>query len=362
MSIKKSFLLLGLSLLPTMLLANLVQNGSFELAPTSGSEVAKHWGKINGVTRENCSPNCADNFDYLSRLIVDGTSPDIRPVIYTPINLTSAGPLDLTFSYAALPAAGQHAQIRIFLVEDPNGGLPLPSSNISNYNHQAVYTSPVVTNTSWQQTTITINPAGNYDYLWIELNYTSGISFDNMVDFDAFVLSDPNYQQNLCLQSFAPFEESSYVVSGWAREDNPIGKTTFTDPAIELVFEDAGNAVIGTAGPFTPSGAVIDEWQRIEAVFTIPTNTTFLSLRLKSTNSQGDVVFFDDIRVFPVDGNMVSYVYDPISQRLVAELDANNYATLYEYDEEGKLIRTKKETERGKMTVTETRENQYNPN
>jgi hypothetical protein len=54
---------------------------------------------------------------------------------------------------------------------------------------------------------------------------------------------------------------------------------------------------------------------------------------------------------------MMSYVYDPISLRLMAELDERNYATLYEYDEEGKLIRIKKETEKGIMTIQENRDN-----
>jgi hypothetical protein len=53
------------------------------------------------------------------------------------------------------------------------------------------------------------------------------------------------------------------------------------------------------------------------------------------------------------------HVYDPISLKLVAELDENNYATFYEYDQEGTLIRTKKETERGVVTITENR--QSNP-
>ena len=52
---------------------------------------------------------------------------------------------------------------------------------------------------------------------------------------------------------------------------------------------------------------------------------------------------------------MKSYVYDPRSMRLMSELDANNYATFYEYDDEGKLVRVKKETERGVMTLKETR-------
>ena len=37
----------------------------------------------------------------------------------------------------------------------------------------------------------------------------------------------------------------------------------------------------------------------------------------------------------------------------MAELDERNFATLYEYDEEGKLVRVKKETERGIMTIKE---------
>ncbi len=56
---------------------------------------------------------------------------------------------------------------------------------------------------------------------------------------------------------------------------------------------------------------------------------------------------------------MKSYVYDPVTLRLAAELDDNNYATFYQYDEEGKLIRIKKETERGVETIQESREAAY---
>lgn len=54
---------------------------------------------------------------------------------------------------------------------------------------------------------------------------------------------------------------------------------------------------------------------------------------------------------------MKSFVYDPFTLRLHAELDENNYATYYEYDEEGALVRVKKETERGVKTINETRQN-----
>ncbi|HTA61359.1 MAG TPA: hypothetical protein VK835_02840, partial [Bacteroidia bacterium] len=80
----------------------------------------------------------------------------------------------------------------------------------------------------------------------------------------------------------------------------------------------------------------------------------FMRLRLQNQNPITDV-FFDDIRVFPFDGSMKSYVYDPTTLRLVAELDERNYATKYEYDEEGKLVRVKKETIKGIMTIKESR-------
>ena len=39
----------------------------------------------------------------------------------------------------------------------------------------------------------------------------------------------------------------------------------------------------------------------------------------------------------------------------MAILDENNYATFFEYDDEGQLVRNKKETEKGIVTLKETR-------
>lgn len=75
----------------------------------------------------------------------------------------------------------------------------------------------------------------------------------------------------------------------------------------------------------------------------------------ESDQTSNVTVYFDDIRIHPFNGNMKSFVYDPQTQRLMAELDENNYATLYEYDQEGGLIRVKKETEKGIYTIQETR-------
>ncbi|WP_396591859.1 immunoglobulin domain-containing protein [Allomuricauda sp. R78024] len=105
---------------------------------------------------------------------------------------------------------------------------------------------------------------------------------------------------------------------------------------------------------FQPKGAIIDGWQRISGDFTIPTNAANMKIYLKNDGS-GLNAYFDDVRMHPFDSNLKSFVYDPVTQRLQAELDENNYATFYEYDSEGGLVRVKKETERGVYTIQETR-------
>ena len=79
-----------------------------------------------------------------------------------------------------------------------------------------------------------------------------------------------------------------------------------------------------------------------------------MKVRLNNNDATRDV-YFGDIRIFPFNANMRSFVYDPVSLKLSAELDANNYATFYVYDEEGKLSKIKKETVDGIKTLQEGR-------
>jgi len=153
-----------------------------------------------------------------------------------------------------------------------------------------------------------------------------------------------------CVTSFSP-TPGKYILSAWVKEDGASNSvTTYTNSSIKVSYTGSTQAF----DVMLPSGAIIDGWQRIEAELSVPNDATGLSIELIAGGAD---VFFDDIRFFPTDGSMMSYVYDPVSLRLMAELDERNYATLYEYDEEGKLIRVKKETERGIMTIQENRDN-----
>jgi hypothetical protein len=139
--------------------------------------------------------------------------------------------------------------------------------------------------------------------------------------------------------------------SAWVKERCaiPCFSTDFTKSKISILsggVNIAPNSVRRT-------GTIIEGWQKIEGEFTLPANATSAEVRFVNTNTLP--LYVDDIRIHPFNANMKSYVYDPRTLRLAAELDENNYASFYEYDEEGQLVRVKKETIQGIKTIKETR-------
>ncbi|MEO7766046.1 MAG: hypothetical protein ABIS01_01425, partial [Ferruginibacter sp.] len=129
--------------------------------------------------------------------------------------------------------------------------------------------------------------------------------------------------------------------SAWVREncDSLVCyKPSYLNSHVEFRFPATGvQPVI-----IRPTGVIIEGWQKVEGEFTVPNNATSADLVFSSDSAQN--TYFDDIRIHPFNANMKSYVYDPGSLRLVAELDENNFATFYEYDEEGQIARVKKES------------------
>jgi hypothetical protein len=143
------------------------------------------------------------------------------------------------------------------------------------------------------------------------------------------------------------------VVSAWVREDQSSpssGATNLSDTysGSKITYSDGSQNIT-----LLPQGPIIEGWQRYEGRFTPSIGATTGTLSFASTTNVP--IYFDDIRIHPFNAEMKSYVYDPVNLRLIAELDANNYASFYEYDEEGTLVRTKAETQRGIKTIKESR-------
>lgn len=159
---------------------------------------------------------------------------------------------------------------------------------------------------------------------------------------------------------FGPFfnwpTDQKFILSVWAREN--INNfmilapqvTTYQDPEVKIKI---GSNALTTTVKKSP---IINGWQKLEYAFTIPASSNANSISIELVNnSTNKACLFDDIRIHPFNSVMKTMVYDPLFLRLMAEHDDMNYATFYEYDEEGTLVRIKKETEKGIYTIKETR-------
>jgi hypothetical protein len=145
-------------------------------------------------------------------------------------------------------------------------------------------------------------------------------------------------------------EDKNYVFSCWVRRANI------------LTTDNLGkdyHIILGSGTFVTPNvkEPLVEGWQRIEFVFnTGNASPSETHITIQSPQYEGKL-YFDDIRIMPANAIMKTYVYNPKNYRLEAELDENNYATFYNYDEENVLVQIKEETERGIMTLQTTRQN-----
>lgn len=168
----------------------------------------------------------------------------------------------------------------------------------------------------------------------------SGVEYDG--DSLAFLL-----KRDGCLPKFAP-DEGEYFVSLWVKEPQNCNTLAYENAKVRISF--TGNSDVYE---FVPTGNVIEGWQRVEGRFPVASSATQIKVDLMALN--GTTVNFDDLRIQPFNSSMKTYVYDWRSMRLMAELDENNYASFYQYDDSGALVRVLKETVKGIMTIQENR-------
>lgn len=194
---------------------------------------------------------------------------------------------------------------------------------------------------------------------------TSTFMSDNMED--VYTYCGSTEPKDLCedCYSFQPIPGRWYVLNAWAKEERNVQVQKYSNPMIKLNFYDINDSIIinDLSDPnnitqypsiFGTKGEIIEGWQRIGDKFKVPANAVYMEVELLNEGNSIPV-FFDDIRIYPIKGSVKSFVYDPENFRLMSELDENNYATYYEYDNEGGLVRIKKETVKGIKTIQETR-------
>ncbi len=151
------------------------------------------------------------------------------------------------------------------------------------------------------------------------------------------------------IDGFKLIPNQKMIMSVWIRKGTEDCRCAAYDN-VSINVLDADDNSFAT---LSPKGPIIEGWQQFETNFTVPSSGDKIKL---SFNGPADAeLYFDDLRLHPFNANMKSFVYDPVTLRLTAELDENNFASFYEYDDDGTLVRTKKETVRGIKTIAETR-------
>lgn len=153
----------------------------------------------------------------------------------------------------------------------------------------------------------------------------------------------------LCIPIFAP-TPGDYIVGAWIKVgSDPDTTTSYTTANVEVTVNYTGG---NTVQNFTPTGPIIDGWQRVEGQFNIPSNGTSVDVRLEN-NDGSDAAYFDDLRIHPFLAGMTTTVYDPKTLLPLATHDGYNFTTFYNYDENLNQVRVRVETTEGIKTVSE---------
>lgn len=190
------------------------------------------------------------------------------------------------------------------------------------------------------------------------VHYNASYTLDNGTVCQTIINHELNIEEcealesNCCVNTFSPEQGKQYLVSAWCSEISSEPVNTFANAGIEISYR-VGEVKVKDV--LLPVGKIIEDWQKIEGTIVIPGRAETIEIKLLNKGSND--VYYDDIRFQPYNSNLETYIYDPVSKKLIAQHDQQNYATFFEYDEEGNLLRIKKETERGIRTISESRKN-----
>ncbi len=175
-----------------------------------------------------------------------------------------------------------------------------------------------------------------------QVNYNGS---DQSHQFKSFKLTDQIANSGLLISFWAKQEQTSptpdyFSLASWfnARVSDGVNSTTVT--SVQL--------------------AKTGEWSLIECHITDFSAYTvgdqldpYIEWNDPGVSAPIDV-YFDDVRIQPYDAQVASYVYDKNTLKMLTSLDDQHFATRFQYNSEGLLIRKIKETERGDKTVEET--------
>lgn len=149
------------------------------------------------------------------------------------------------------------------------------------------------------------------------------------------------------------FHNRKMLIKCWVNASNAGGATEATNLKCTMNETNVPNTQIVDMERIARTG----NWVQYSAKIPVGLNATGITFAITCTNPPGTKTAIDDVRIQPVDAQMMTYVYDAKTLRLVTTFDDQHFGQYYQYNGEGKLVRKMIETERGLKTIQENQQN-----
>jgi len=214
------------------------------------------------------------------------------------------------------------------------------------------------------KTSISLPPSGVTLATQVYTTEQKTVQFLSFDSNNQFIKTQPNLQDvthtlGLYPNGFEPVPRQQYIFSAWVKDHDPYLKSVNNSLTLSINGTHVNGSAINSAPILLKVKAIVEGWKLVEGTIDLGAYANGDKLNISivpgATTDPYPNIYIDDIRIHPKDSHMKTYAYDYSNLRLMAEMDENNFATFYEYDSEGLLIRVKKETERGIMTLKESR-------
>lgn len=141
------------------------------------------------------------------------------------------------------------------------------------------------------------------------------------------------------------------IVRFWGR--NPVNLQPLTAaPRVSIEENNGSGQQTYIADLVTRMG----EWSLYEVKIpdaALSSSGLMRTVTVRIATAGGETMHLDDVRIQPYHSGMVAYVYDVDDLRLLATFDEQNFGLFYQYNAEGKLLRSVVESLAGRKTVVE---------
>jgi hypothetical protein len=139
-----------------------------------------------------------------------------------------------------------------------------------------------------------------------------------------------------------------YRASAWVNTSN-LSKARINITVNGTIVSGGGSSGLSTsfsANSISNLVSTIGNWALLQIDFELPENLiigTSDVFKIDLASSDGSAVVFDDFQFHPVESDFNANIYNPHNGRLIANIDANGFATKYTYDAAGTLLEVWKE-------------------